>query len=99
MAAAMTRDSTALLGHSGLKFRPKVLYFWTPRGDTGRESSEKYRANGQRVAGSDSLVHKRTEHAFASRVRVRDQQQHQLPDDCQQARALVFRFRMAPDRV
>src|SRR5262245_1852299 len=94
---AWNENSTFIIMPSGLRFRPMVLYFWAPRGDTGRESSEKYRVNGPRVVGSDSLDHKRTECAFASRVRVRGRYQSQHPDGCPRIEALVGQFLMAPD--
>ena len=76
-----------------------VIYFGAPRGGSGKESIEKYRVIVPRVVGSDLLDDKRTERAFASRVRVRDQQQHRLPDDYQKAGALVFQFLMVRGRV
>jgi hypothetical protein len=59
-----------------------VLIFVACLGDSGRESSEKYRVIVPRVVGSDLLDHKRIEHAVASRVRVKGQYQRQHPDDC-----------------
>jgi hypothetical protein len=76
-----------------------VLYFEACLGDSGRESSEKYRVIVPRVFGSDLLDYKRIEHAFASRVRVRGQYQRQHSDDCPRAGALVCQFLMAPDRA
>jgi len=99
MAASSEVNSNFIIRPAGLRFMPLVLYFWAWPGDSGKESSEKYRVIAPRVVGFDLLDHKRTEHGFASRVRVRDQQQNQLPDDCPRARALVFQFLMARDRV
>src|SRR5215475_6517789 len=99
MAASREVNSNFIIRPDGLRFRPLVPYFWALPEDSGKESNEKYRVIAPCVVGSDLLDHKRTEHAFASRVRVRDQQQNQFPDDCPQARALIFQFLMERDRV
>ena len=64
-------NSNFIIMPPGLEFRPMVLYFEACLGDIGRESSEKSRVIVPRVFGSDLLDHKRIEHAFSSRVRVK----------------------------
>ena len=81
-ATAHQGDSTFIITPSRLRFRPILLYFEACLGDSGRESSEKYRVIVPRVFGSDLLDYKRIEHAFASRVRVRGHYQRQHSDDC-----------------
>jgi hypothetical protein len=93
------KNFSFIITPSRLRFRPIVLYFEACLGDSGRESSEKYRVIVPRVFDSDLLDHKRIEHAFASRVRVRDHYQCQHSDDCPRAGALVCQFLMAPDRA
>jgi hypothetical protein len=99
MAALRKRNSNFSITPPGRRFRRDVLYFWACPGDIGRESNEKYRVIAPRVVGSDLLDRKQTEHAFASRVRVKGQYQHQLPDDCPRTGALVCQSLMAPDQA
>src|SRR6266436_8328148 len=77
------RNSNLINMPHGFRFRPTVLYFGTCPEDSGRESSGKYRVIVPPVVGSDLPDHKRTEHAFASRVPVIGHYQRQLADDCQ----------------
>src|SRR5215510_901163 len=99
MAACVKRNSNFILRPSRLRFRPMGVYFGACRGDSARESSEKCQVIAPCVVGFDLLDHKRTEHAFGSRVRVRGQYQRKHPDDCPRTGALVCHFPMAPDRV
>src|SRR5262245_33428914 len=92
IAASEKRDASCIIRPIGLIFRPMVPYFSARREDIGRESSEKYQVSGPRVAGSDWLVHKPTEHAFASRVRVKDRRPRQVADDWPRATGLAFQF-------
>jgi hypothetical protein len=98
-ATAHEGNSNFIITPSCLRFRPMVLYFETCLGDSGRESSEKYRVIVPPVFGSDLLDDKRIERAFALRVRVRGQYQRQHPDDCPRAGALVCQVLMAPGRA
>lgn len=93
------RHSNLIIMPPGFRFRPTVLYFWTCPEDSGRESNGKYRVIGPPVVGSDLSDHKRTEHAFASRVPVIGRYQRQLPDDCRRTRTRVCHFLMASDRA
>src|SRR5215831_6433706 len=99
MATSVQRGSIFIITQSGLRFRPVVVYSSACPGDSGKESSEKYRAIAPHVVGSDLLDHKQTEHAFSLRIRVRGRYHCQLADDCLWAEALVCQFLMAPDRA
>jgi hypothetical protein len=88
----MKRNSSFIITPLRLRFRPMGLYFGACRGDSGKESSEKYRVIAPRVVDSDLLDHRRIEHVFASRVRVRGQYQRQHSDDCPLAGTLVSQF-------
>ena len=93
------RTSNFIMTPSRLRFRPMVLYFEACLGDSGRESSEKYRVIVPRVFDSDLLDRKRIEHAAAARVRVRDQYPRQYSGDCPGAGALAYQFLLAPDQA
>ena len=95
----MKGNSSFIITPSRLRFRPIVLYFEACLGDSGRESSEKYRVIVPRAAGFDLLDHKRIEHAVASRVRVTGRYPRQPPDDCPRAEALVCQFVLPPDQA